>query len=80
MKKVVWGLVVLLAILHQDFWFWDRIEPLIFGFTPIGLAYHVGISLAAAAAWALATVYCWPHELEVTDADSAAPRRQRGEL
>lgn len=62
MKKVVWGLVVLLIIMHQDFWFWDD-RTLLFGFMPIGLAYHAGISLAAAFTWFLATIYCWPKEL-----------------
>lgn len=71
MNKVVWGLVVLLIILHQDVWFWND-RTLLFGFLPIGLAYHVGISLAAAFTWYLATLYCWPEELaEVTPVDVA---------
>lgn len=39
----------LVYVLHQDFWFWRSARPLVFGFLPIGLAYHafytVGISL-----------------------------------
>ncbi|QDT34740.1 DUF3311 domain-containing protein [Thalassoglobus polymorphus] len=62
MNKVVWGLVVLLIIIHQDVWFWDD-PTLLFGFLPIGLAYHAGISIAAAFTWFLATIYCWPEEL-----------------
>jgi len=59
MKKVVWGLVILLVILHQDIWFWDD-SRLVFGFIPITLLYHSGISLSAGIVWYLATIYAWP--------------------
>lgn len=59
MKYIVWGTIVLLVIVHQDFWFWD--DPwLVFGFMPIGLLWHVGISVAAGLTWFMATKYCWP--------------------
>ena len=35
-------------VLHQDFWNWKKAEPLVFGFLPIGLAYHAGYSILAA--------------------------------
>jgi hypothetical protein len=39
----------LVYVLHQDFWFWRSARPLVFGFLPVGLAYHafytVGVSL-----------------------------------
>ena len=60
---MVWGLVVLLAILHQDVWLWEN-RTLVFGFLPIGLAYHAGFSIAAACVWALALKFAWPDELE----------------
>ncbi len=59
MQKVVWGLVLLLIVLHQDLWFWTD-ERLVFGFLPIGLAWHMGISLGASLTWLLATWFCWP--------------------
>lgn len=80
MKKLVWSLLVLLGILHQDFWNWNKIEPLIFGFVPIGLAYHIGVSIVAGVLWALAVHYCWPRDVEVTDQAanlSAAPQGVR---
>ena len=55
--------VVALAILHQDFWFWDD-RTLVFGFLPIGLAYHALLSLAAAGVWALAVCVAWPRHIE----------------
>ncbi len=63
MKYVVWTLVVLLLILHQDNWFWED-ETLVFGFMPVGLTWHVGISIAASIVWFLATRFAWPRHLE----------------
>ncbi len=67
MKRFVILALVLLAILHQDFWWWDSIDPLVFGFVPIGLAYHIGVSIAAGVLWALAVQYCWPRDVDVPD-------------
>lgn len=67
MRKLVYILIVLLAVAHQDFWWWTTAEPLVFGFMPIGLAYHAVISIVAAILWALAVKYCWP--IGVDDAD-----------
>lgn len=61
--KVAWGLVVAAAILHYDFWYWDD-ESLVFGFMPVGLAYHAGISLMAGLAWALVVHRAWPDQVE----------------
>ena len=66
MKKasLVAGVVfVLLAILHQDAWNWDSAH-LVFGFMPIGLAYHALYSIVAAAFWALVVKFAWPYYLE----------------
>ncbi len=64
MKNLVYFLIVLLAILHQDFWWWDTAQPVIGGVVPIGLAYHAFVSIAAACLFALATKYCWPAHLD----------------
>jgi hypothetical protein len=66
MKYVVWALVLLLLILHQDNWLWDD-TTLILGWAPITLVYQAAISAAAAVVWYLATVFCWPD----LDADPA---------
>lgn len=63
MKIVVWGLVVLLVILHHDVWLWDN-ATLVGGFMPVTLLYHAGISLGAAVTWYLATVFAWPTIIE----------------
>ncbi len=65
MRGLVYGLIVLLALLHQDFWWWDDSDTLVFGFVPVGLAYHAILSLAAALLWALAVKFCWPADVDV---------------
>lgn len=63
MRKIVWLLVIILAILHQDFWLWDN-RSVVFGFMPIGLMYHAMFSIAAAAVWFMAVKFAWPTEIE----------------
>lgn len=63
---------LVLYVLHQDVWFWRQARPLLFGFLPIGLAYHAGYCLAVALfMWTLTRV-AWPAHLE-----SAAPDTTR---
>ena len=54
---------VLLFVLHQDVWFWDD-RRLLFGFLPVGLAYHAAYSVAAALLWAAAVRFAWPTRWE----------------
>lgn len=63
MSRLVWGLVLVLAFLHYDFWYWDD-RSLVFGFMPVGLAYHACFSLAAGLVWFLAVRFAWPSDLE----------------
>ena len=69
--------IAALYVLHQDFWFWRTATPLVFGFFPIGLAYHGAYCLAASALmWAL-TRYAWPSHLEsARPPASSAPRQE----
>jgi len=79
MKRLIYGLIILLAILHQDFWWWDDGQTMVAGFIPIGLAYHAGVSVAAAALWALAVRYCWPHDVDEENSISSLPRPNAAE-
>jgi hypothetical protein len=45
LRKVLYSLLVLLFILHNDFWFWDT-SQITLGL-PIGLLYHIVFCLAA---------------------------------
>lgn len=56
--------VAALYLLHQDLWFWRTAEPVIFGFLPIGIAYHALYTIAVSALmWCLVT-WAWPGHLE----------------
>jgi len=86
--KAAWGLVVLAAILHTDLWAWED-DTLVFGFMPMALAYHAGVSLLAATAWACVVKFAWPEGIEewaalgadddATSAEATAPLSERGE-
>jgi len=77
MKRAVYAALVLLAILHQDVWYWDD-PTLVLGFLPITLAYHLVYSIATALVWALALKYAWPEDLEsfavAEDNDEVGPQ------
>ena len=63
MKNVVYALIVIMAIIHQDFWWWDN-KTLVFGFMPLGLFYPALFSCMAAGVWALAIKWAWPSDIE----------------
>jgi hypothetical protein len=56
--------VVVLYVLHQDFWFWRTAHPMVFGFVPIGLFYQAVFSAAAALLMWLLVKFAWPSHLE----------------
>ena len=65
MRKVLLTLLVCVVyLLHQDYWNWEQANPLIFGFLPIGLAYHAGYSILASITMALLVKFAWPKHLE----------------
>ena len=64
MKWIVYALAVVLFILHQDFWNFDTAKPLLFGFLPIGLAYHAGFAIACSVLMFLLVRFAWPKHLE----------------
>jgi len=65
MKKLLLLLLILAVYAaHQDVWNWSKTEPLVFGFLPIGLAYHAAYSVLAAAMMAVLVAFAWPKHLE----------------
>ena len=62
-KMLVFGYLVLLAVLHQDFWLKDN-ASLVLGFLPATLAYHMGFVCAAAVGWLLVIKFAWPDGME----------------
>lgn len=57
-------LVVVLYVLHQDIWFWRTARPLLFGFLPIGIWYHLGFTIAVSLVMWLLIKQAWPAHLE----------------
>jgi len=64
MRSVAVAAVILLYVLHQDFWFWREARPLVFGFLPIGLFYHAAFTVATSAVLWLLVKVAWPSHLE----------------
>lgn len=70
MKMFIWLLVATLIIMHQDFWNWNN-QNLLWGFLPIGMYYHIGISIAAALVWWFACIFAWPKGIDEFDEEPA---------
>ena len=64
MRSVAVAAVVVLYVLHQDFWFWREARPLVFGCLPIGLFYHAVFTIASSAVLWLLVKVAWPSHLE----------------
>jgi hypothetical protein len=67
--------VVVVYVLHQDFWFWRTARPLIFGFVPVGLFYHACFAVLASLLLWLLVKHAWPSHLEQ---EVEGPTRARG--
>jgi hypothetical protein len=72
--------IIALYLLHQDFWFWRASTPIVFGFLPVGLFYHLCYTLAISALmWAL--VRCvWPAHLEEGWGDGGTGKKRDEDL
>ena len=57
-------LVCAMYALHQDVWFWRDAHPLVFGFLPIGLAYHAAYTVAVSVMLAWLVRRYWPAHLD----------------
>jgi hypothetical protein len=81
MKQSLFVIAILaLYLLHQDFWFWRAAAPLVLGFLPVGLFYHVCYTLVISALmWALVK-YAWPSRLEEGTGEWESGRAGEGDL
>ena len=66
-KLVLFLLIVTVYVLHQDFWNWRTANPLVFGFLPVGLAYHAAYSILASVMMAILVMTAWPKHLETIE-------------
>ncbi len=67
-RSLLVAAVAAVYLLHQDLWFWREARPLVFGFLPVGLAYHGGYCLLVAGLMWWLTRTAWPSHLESPDA------------
>ena len=63
-KLLLFILIVAVYLAHQDSWNWTKSAPMLFGFLPVGLAYHAGYSIVCALLMALLVKFAWPKHLE----------------
>ena len=68
--RVVLAVAAVLYVLHQDIWFWRTPDPLVFGFLPVGMAYHAGYTALIAVVLAVLVRTHWPAHLEDHDSTS----------
>ena len=59
--------VCVLYVLHQDLWFWRSARPLVFGFLPVGLAWHAAYCIAVSLLMLWLTRVAWPNHLDRPD-------------
>ena len=79
MKKfLLFLLIAVVYLLHQDLWNWKNAD-LVFGFLPVGLAYHAGYSILAAITMAILVKFAWPEQLEQTTMQDKSPEGQKGQ-
>ena len=62
--------ILLLYALHQDLWFWRTARPLIFGFLPVGLAWHGAYCVAVTLLMWWLTRVAWPAHLDTPRTES----------
>ena len=77
MKRLLLAAVVaVLYVLHQDLWLWREARPLVFGFLPIGLAYHAAYCIAVSLLMWTLTRIAWPAHLDsATDEETRSASR-----
>jgi hypothetical protein len=68
MRIAIWVVLAVLVALHHDYWFWND-STLVWDWMPVGLLYHIGLSLVAVAFWAVAVRFAWPQFLDSDDAN-----------
>lgn len=73
-RSLLVAAVAAVYLLHQDFWFWREARPLVFGFLPVGLAYHGAYCLVVAALMWWLTRTAWPAHLEEPETPTSRTR------
>ena len=76
-KLLLFLLIAAVYALHQDSWNWKSTD-LVFGFLPIGLAYHAGYSIVCSILMAILVKTAWPAHLENVEPEKPSSQRPEG--
>lgn len=68
-RALLYAALVLLFVLHQDWWLWD--DPRIVLGMPVGLTYHFVYCLVAALLLAFAVRFAWPESADAPEGQEA---------
>ena len=68
--------VLIVLVLRHDYWWWDKAEPLLFGFLPVGLWWQALVTLMAAGMMWMLVKFAWPAHLEEEAGDGTADERR----
>ncbi len=68
MKWLLTILILVVYVLHQDYWFWGN-RSLVLGFMPVGLAYHAAYAVLVSVMMAILVKFAWPKHLEDTESE-----------
>jgi hypothetical protein len=77
-KFLLFLLIAGVYLLHQDLWNWKNAD-LVFGFVPVGLAYHAAYSILAAIMMAILVKFAWPAHLEQSEPHDSSPDQKKGQ-
>ena len=76
-----WLLILVLLVLHHDFWQWTRSEPMLLGWAPLTLWFHVGLTILSILAIYLLSKWVWPEPPDIepseTDISEQGPKQQQ---
>ena len=64
MKWIVYLLAVALFIAHQDYWNFQKHDPMWMGIIPIGLWFHALFAVCCSVLMLLLVIFAWPKHLE----------------
>lgn len=75
-RPLAFASLAALVIAAFDVWNWERTEPLLFGWMPVGLWWQALVTLLAVPVMAYLFWVLWPDDVD--DAPAAGPGRRDG--
>ena len=78
MKWLLVVAVIVVYLLHQDYWNWTN-KTLVLGVLPVGLAYHAFYCVLAALLMAALVKFAWPAHLEMPETEMPETSLERTE-